>query len=357
MAAVPSKARQRVETTKPRSIKPSVAPVVDDVVEEEEEIEEEEEEPEPEAIEDDFADLKGIQERVHKLLDLSTYEPEYRYWLDTGSPELNEALGSRVKGLPYGKLYEIAGHKHGGKTTLVTVLAGMAQRDGAVVGYIDLENSYDPTWATKLGMRPEGVYLINPKLIKASSKKDADIVLESAEQMFAEAEAVMKALHKRGRKKQFWILDSVANIQTQMAIADGTVDRNMRTNMDRASLLSAMLPRWCGYAANYNAMVMMINQLRRKPVAFGDPFYSPGGDAVGFTASIQARVARIKGGKMLQAGKTVGIVGKIQNIKNKAGEGSVQDNSAGFKIRWDRSPAKIEFMAVSQAEAFIKGES
>lgn len=331
---------------KPGKTSPASSALDDDVIEEEEELEEL-----------DFSDLDGLEESIHDLLKLSTFEPEQRYWLDTGSKALNGTLGSATKGLPYGKVFEIAGHKHGGKTAISTILGGMAQRDGAVVGYMDLENSYDPIWARKLGMRPEGVFLINPKLIKTSSKKNADVVLESAEQMFAEAEAAMKMLYKRGRKKQFWILDSVANIQTEMAITEGTMGRGLRVNIDRAQFLSSVMPKWAGLAANYNVLLLLINQLRSKPMAFGDPYYTPGGNAVPFATSIQARVTRLKGGgKLLQTGRTVGIAAKIVNNKNKAGEGSVQDLSCAFKVRWDKDPAKIEFMSLAQAEAELKGE-
>jgi RecA/RadA recombinase len=300
--------------------------------------------------------VSRIQDRVKSLLKMSTFEPEYKYWLDTGSEHLNATLGSRIQGLPYGKIYELAGQKHGGKTAIASILAGMAQKEGAGVGWIDLENSYDPEWVTKLGLNATNVVPIVPKFIFEDKKSEVPI-LESTELLFAEAEETMRLFMDAGCKKQIWILDSIANIQTRMAIAAGATDRNMRVKLDRAAFLSESLPRWAGYAVNYNAMVLMINQERKKPnVMFGDPTYTPGGEAVSFNAAVQARISRISKGMMLHNGKSIGIVGKIVNKKNKAGGGSVQNETCAFKIQWNCNPAKIRFMTVEQAEKEMKGD-
>lgn len=315
-------------------------------------------------------DVSGLNSQVQRLLKFSTFEPEQRYWLDTGSPDLNQTLGSRELGLPYGKIYEIFGDNHGGKTAICTILAGIAQEDGAAVGYIDLEDSRDETWASRLGMDFEQTVKVYPKLVhpgkasddddekpsKKKKKKSSRLPrLQSAEEMFAEAEASMAALAQQGFEKQFWFLDSIANLQTAMVIEAGALDQNMRTNGDRALFLSRALPRWAGLAANYNASIFLINQIRTKPgVAFGNPEYTPGGKAVGFAASIRARVRRLKGGQLRKGERVVGIVGTITNEKNKAGKGSIQSLACGFKIKWNCMPAKVEFMSKAEAEELLK---
>lgn len=308
-------------------------------------------------------DVSGIQARIAKLLKFSTFEPEQQFWLDTGSVELNKTLGSGKKGLPYGKIYELRGPEHGGKTTLSTVIAGLAQRDGAAVGYIDLENSRDSEWAKRLGLDFDGVLPIYPKLIRAKApkrdqkedakvgKKSSDVLrLQGAEELFAEAETGMSEFYNAGYVKQFWFLDSVANLTTTMAVEAG-VDRNMRVNMDRAMFLSNTLPMWAGLAANYNAMIFLLNQLRDKPgVVYGNPEYSPGGRALRHACAIRANVRRVKNGFMRHNSKVVGIKMKVSNFKNKAGEGSVEQEVAGVKVRWDKSPARIQFMDAGDLE-------
>jgi recombination protein RecA len=296
------------------------------------------------------AEIATMQRQISKLLKFSTFEPEQRYWLDTGYEQLNATLGSRKRGLPYGKIYELSGIEHGGKTVMGTVLAGIAQKDGAAVGYIDLEDSRDEKWAVKLGLNYPDTLPVYPKLVE-EGKKTKTIRLQSAEEIFAEAEVAMQLFAKRGYKKQYWLLDSVANIQTAMAVEAGLLDRNMRVNMDRAMFLSNVLPRWAGLASNYGAMIVLVNQLRNKVgMVFGDPLYAPGGRALAHACAIRARVRRLKNGQIRQNGKVVGIIGVIKNTKNKAGEGSVEQEQVCFKIKWSKSPARIEFMSVEEAE-------
>ena len=297
-------------------------------------------------------DASKMEHDIQRLLKLSTFEPEHRYWLDTGSPDMNAALGSRNHGLPYGKMYEIRGKNHGGKTALCTYFAGLAQKDGAGVGYIDAEDSRDETWATKLGLDYKQVVKVYPKLIYDSKNKPPR--LESAEELFAEAETGMELMRSRGFKKQYWFLDSVANLRPMMVIQKGPTGQNARTKVELPQFLSLNLPKWTGLAANYNAMIMLINQIRTNPMQmFGSPDYSPGGNAFQHTCSIRADVRRVKSGKLRKGDVTVGICGLVTNFKNKAGKGSVQDHSCAFAIKWRRTPATCEFMTKEEAEELM----
>jgi RecA/RadA recombinase len=294
-------------------------------------------------------DVSDMKKQLKKLLKLSTFEPEYHYWLDTGFPDLNAVLGSRNKGIAYGRIYEIAGIKHGGKTLITQIIAGMAQKDGAAYGLIDLEHSRDQIWAEKLGVDWDSMLPIYPKLIV---QKNGLKRLQSAESMFSEAEAAMSLLADRGFDKQIWVIDSLAMIQTEMVVEAGTEGQNMRTKLDRSAFLSMYLPRLAGLAANYNAMVLIVNQIRTKQgMVFGDPTYTPGGNAKEHACTIQARVKRgEKGGRLLKSGAQIGIFGSIKNIKNKAGEGSIEGETCAFKVRWNTNPAKISFMPVEEAQ-------
>lgn len=296
-----------------------------------------------------------VEGDIKRLVKLSTFEPSERYWLNTGHRLLNGALGSRKLGLPYGKQYEFRGVNHAGKTALATYIAGMAQQDGAGVGYIDLEDSRDATWAHKLGLDLDRVVKVYPRLVVPSKKKSADMPrLQSAEELFQEAETGMALLAKRGFKKQFWMLDSVANLQTAMQGVAGATGQNMRTRLDRAAFLSDNLPRWAGLAANYNAMIFLINQIRTKQgVVFGNRDYSPGGNTMQHAVAIRASVRRIKHGRLRQGSKVVGIVGLVQNFKNKAGHGSRQDMECAFRIQWNKTPAIVEFMSREEAEDML----
>jgi RecA/RadA recombinase len=213
---------------------------------------------------------------------------------------------------------EMRGKNHGGKTTLTTLLAGMAQRDGAAVGYVDAEDSRDKAWAERLSLDYDNVTVVHPKLVTV--KKTAPPRLESAEELFAEAETGMALMHKLGYEKQFWFVDSVAMLRPELMIEAGATGQNARTKLELSQFLSQRLPHWSGLAANYNALIILINQVLINPMAmFENPEYSPGGNAFQHTCTVRAQVRRVKSGKITKDGKVIGLCGLVKNFKNKTG--------------------------------------
>jgi recombination protein RecA len=67
----------------------------------------------------------------------------------TPSIGLNVALNG---GLAYGRQVLIWGNKSAGKSSFCQQLIGMAQKEGKVCAWIDAEQSFDPQWATRLGV-------------------------------------------------------------------------------------------------------------------------------------------------------------------------------------------------------------
>lgn len=286
-------------------------------------------------------------------------------WLDTGSPNLNKVLGSKKLGAPAGKIYEFRGKKHVGKTAKVMRLAGMAQRQhNAFVIWIDAENSlsnesdtpqkdFKNAWAAKLGLdtSADKFYRIGPKILvskkqrKRGKKKTAagTRFLQSAESMFAEAEATMEVIKDLDINRPIVIaLDSIANLQTEGQVDAGNTESNMRTKLDRAAFLSAALPRLSAFASNYTVWVFMINQIRTNPtVMFGNPEYSPGGKGVEHNAHVQVDMRAFKGGVVFKGEDVVGIRGKMVNVKNKAGGGSIQSQQCVYEVSFDRPYKKM----------------
>jgi recombination protein RecA len=321
-------------------------------------------------------DGDAIQSSVQKLLRLSSFEPTHRYWLDLKNEHANAVFGSREKGVPYGKVFEISGPEHCGKTLISNVLMGLAQQDGAAAGYIDLEDSRDGIWSTKLGVNWAAVTKFYYELVmapwrckcgttnpgslesqicskckKARKGPTPPPTLLSAEQIFEQAESAMYKLSKLGAHKQFWFLDSIAMIVTAKQYEVGLADSSMNSKLDRAMFLSTLLPRWSGIAANYNAMILVSNQLRSKVGTFtgyGDPDETTGGKALRHVCSIRIRGRRVKGGRLKNGKQVVGLAGALRNIKNKAGDGSQEGCECGFKILWNKPKASVEFMAIDE---------
>lgn len=281
-----------------------------------------------------------------------------RIWLDTGYPRLNAVLGSKRLGLPAGKMYAIQGKPHAGKTSIVMFLAALAQIIfNAFVIWVDLENSltnenkdkhgpFYNSWASKfkLNTEEENFYRVFPKVLvaqktrkkgKKTISRAGDIYIQAAESIFDETEVAMKeAKVKWPNRPIFVAVDSVANLQT--ALSAGThEEKNMRTALDRAIFLSGALPKWQTLAFNFTAWIVFINQIRTKPGGFGDPEYSPGGNALEHNAHVVAKMRPVKIKKQRGVETEDGIIraiGSLENTKNKAGGKSKMGYKCGYSV-------------------------
>lgn len=276
---------------------------------------------------------------IRKKLKHFTTEKQVKYWLDTGSPLLNSVFGSEDSGIPYGKMFELSGFESQGKTAFMLKMAGLAQKDGAKVAWVDLESSWDPEWATALGLNPEEVYLFRPEIGTFGGEKEER--QHTVEELLAELEMWIR---RRGKEnpdgRLFVCIDSIAAMLTEEEAAVGIQEQNMRTKISLASFLSQLLRRWVAMVANYNMMLMFINQLRVAPGQWGNPEYTPGGNAVRLYAAVRVRMRR-KSKKILKGGNAIGIKGTMVNWKNKAGGGSREGLRTGYKLYYN---GKIKYV-------------
>ena len=77
---------------------------------------------------------------IRKKLKHFPVELEPTEWLSTGNERLNAVLGSPERGIPYGKMIELYGPQSHGKTMIALLLSALAQKDGAAILWMDLEN-------------------------------------------------------------------------------------------------------------------------------------------------------------------------------------------------------------------------
>lgn len=304
-------------------------------------------------------------DKVMKRMGQMVFLKPAKLWLDSGSRELNKVIGSSKLGLPAGKMYEIQGKPHAGKTSITMFLAALAQKMfNAFVIWVDLENSltdeseegkeFYNAWAAKfrLDTSENCFYRAYPKVLVASKikkkgkkvlAKAGDMYIQAAESLFDEVETAMKEIKSSEPDRPIFVaLDSVANIQT--ALSSGThEEKNMRTNLDRAIFLSGALPKWQTLAFNFTAWVFFINQIRTKQgVVFGDPTYSPGGNALEHNAHVRIRMKPVKKGVVMDENNAViGVRGSITNIKNKSGGGSKMYCKCGYKADFKRHGSKM----------------
>lgn len=289
-------------------------------------------------------------------------------WLDTGLPDLNNVLGHQKYGIPYGRIIEITGWNSQGKTTLVLALAALAQQDGALVIWGDVENSFDPGWArtrgfkvcpkcagigevtNKKGVREDctacggllsptrgldasNLILIQPYeavfsyMEKGKLKQEKEPRMSSAQELCNEMEAGM---FMAGHQKRVLVVDSVAAFETAGEADAGLENSNMRTGLDLPLFMSKLMRRWAGRTQASNTLLVMVNQLRESPKP-NAPAYSPGGNSLPFYAHVRVKVSRVKNGAIRDKGKMVGFCGIMKSGKNKTG--GEEGAEIGYRIQ------------------------
>ena len=213
-------------------------------------------------------------------------------YISSGSLGLDIALGG---GYPKGRIIEIYGPESSGKTTLAIHAMVEAQKAGGVVGFIDAEHAFDPTYAQALG-------------VDLSKKKFLMSQPDNGEQALEVAEAFI-------RSGQFAVIviDSVAALTPKSEIEGDMGDSKMGLH---ARLMSQALRKITGAVSKTHTIVIFINQLRDKiGVVFGNPETTTGGNALKFYASQRLDIRRVgqeKDGEEITANKS-----KVKVVKNK----------------------------------------
>lgn len=209
----------------------------------------------------------------------------------TGCLELDFALG--VGGIPRGRVTEIFGPESSGKTTVALHVIAEAQKLGGAAAFIDAEHALDPSYAAKLGVDVENLYVSQP---------------DTGEQALEIAEALV-----RSGAIDVVVIDSVAALVPKAEIDGEMGDSHVGL---QARLMSQALRKLAGVISKSNTVAIFINQLREKVgVMFGNPETTPGGKALKFYATVRLDVRRIES---LKSGtEIIGNRTRVKIVKNK----------------------------------------
>ncbi|MDD3213525.1 MAG: recombinase RecA [Eubacteriales bacterium] len=211
--------------------------------------------------------------------------------ISTGNLRLDLALG--VGGLPRGRVVEIYGPESSGKTTVALHCIAEAQKAGGVAAFIDAEHALDPSYAKKLGVDIDNLYISQP---------------DTGEQALEICEALV-----RSGAVDIVVVDSVAALVPKAEIEGEMGDSFVGL---QARLMSQALRKLTGIISKTNAVAIFINQLREKVgVMYGNPETTTGGRALKFYSTIRLDVRR---GEQLKNGtEVIGNRTKIKVVKNK----------------------------------------
>ena len=211
--------------------------------------------------------------------------------IPTGSLALDMALG--VGGLPRGRIVEIYGPESSGKTTLTLHTIAEAQKAGGICAFIDAEHALDTSYAAKLGVKCNDLYVSQPDCGEQALEITDTLVRSDAVDLI--------------------VIDSVAALTPRAELEGDMGDSHMGL---QARLMSQALRKLTAAVAKTKTVIIFINQLRQKiGVVYGNPEVTTGGNALKFYCSVRLDIRRKK--VIKRDDVIVGCNTRVKVVKNK----------------------------------------
>jgi recombination protein RecA len=214
--------------------------------------------------------------------------------LDFGYKPLNRIVsGLYDEGLKNSKMIEICGDPSTGKTAIATAMMARAQEQGGVAIFEDCERSFNPKFASRLGLdvTTPGRFLYR----KPRTWEQANMEMCRFAKMVRDSGAIASDA------PIIAVLDSVAAAVPQSVLTDSKgkereIDElNMSDTTALARVASSTLKIIKQHMDDFNFTTVYLNQTRVKPgVVYGDPTTTPGGKAFEFYADARVFLRRAK---------------------------------------------------------------
>ena len=243
-------------------------------------------------MEDKKVSLKRILAEINKkagenVLGFVTDMPKLTIGrLSTGIPVLDEKTGG---GLAKGRIIELYGQFSAGKSLISLLTIAAAQKQGLDCVYLDCEDSFDASWAQKLGVDTN-------KLILGQSSVGEDTL-----------ELVIKLLKA---EPAIIVVDSVASMVSRAELEEDDIGKASMAL--KARLMSKALRLIV--SQNKSTTIIFINQLRNTLTMYGPAWTTPGGNALKFAASIRIEIKKVED-IHFEDKKTKDIIGQVIGFK------------------------------------------
>ncbi len=211
--------------------------------------------------------------------------------VSTGCLTLDIALG--IGGIPKGRIVEIYGPESSGKTTVALHIVAEVQKAGGTAAFVDAEHALDPSYAARLGVQLENLYISQP---------------DNGEQALDIVETLV-----RSGAIDVVVVDSVAALTPQAEIDGEMGDSHVGL---QARLMSQALRKLTAVTSKSKCSIIFINQLREKVgVMYGSAETTTGGKALKFYASVRIDIRRTESIK--DGSDIIGNHVKAKIVKNK----------------------------------------
>lgn len=242
------------------------------------------------AINDDFG--AGTVEQIKS----STASIPITGVYTTGFETIDMAWGRG--GVPWGRTAILHGREGGGKTTIALTTAAAAQRDNALVVYIDAEFKLDLNWAAKCGLNLKDVVLLQPEYL---------------EKAVAVVDAVMRKAQEE-KIRSFVVLDSMNSCGTKAEHEGDWEDDHYYG--PKARVYSKVLPRLVKSIKLTDSVLMLVSQTRSGPQGN----HIACGNAPKFYSSSIARFSVPKNHRVKQGDQVVAVDLEVEFVKNQVSQ-------------------------------------
>ncbi len=251
-----------------------------------------------------------VEEKIRKPRPVTPeYDGSSEQTISTGSTLLDLAIsGGRFRqgGIPLGILVEVFGPSGAGKTVLLCQIAGFVQQTGGSIMFHDPEARLNKQFAQMFGLDSAEIEYSTPDTVSE--------VFRSVREWIPNGEDT-------GVPVYGVFADSLAALSTDMEMEKNEGDK---MGMRRAKEFSEELRKTCRLIARKDILMVCSNQIRQNMDAgpYGQRYKSPGGEAIGFYASLRLRcgtpskIKKTKKVKGKEHEKTIGIKVNVEVFKS-----------------------------------------
>jgi recombination protein RecA len=154
----------------------------------------------------------------------------------TPSTSLNHALKG---GFAYGRQVMIWGNKSAGKSSFCLQMIADAQKDGKICAWIDSESSFDPDWATKLGVDVKNLIYSNARSMNEMVDVGVQLMKAGADMIVVDSiSALLPAIYFEKDSDELKQLENTKQIGAEARDMTNAVKMlNFANNQDKPVLL------------------------------------------------------------------------------------------------------------------------
>lgn len=245
---------------------------------------------------DSFLEHMAKEEKTMEMLRMTDENllSNVKGWISTQSLSLNKAIGH--PGVPRGRLVEISGPEHVGKSTLLDHIFAETQRIGGLAMLVDPEVGRDAKYTRNIGVDPERLIVPQAKEGKHKQKLQGGKGTKDVEN-FLTLEDVFNTVGRALDWQRLCFpelpmtigIDSVAALPTREDLERSAGEKKPG---EAASVIKHTLRALIQKIAKSGVCLIFVNQLytRIGYQGWGDPRIEYGGSGIPYHASLRIRL-------------------------------------------------------------------